>query len=122
VRIFAVHATALAAFAFVTSRITGGHFSAFSQPALWTLGWFLTGAATLISWALVFLPATAWLTAVRIARSGLIWGVGVGVAVWARRFMRPANCGFPLARWTFAVVDWMLGLFYDTTCATCRNS
>jgi exosortase E/protease (VPEID-CTERM system) len=109
-----VHAAALAAFTYLTSRIVAGHFATFHHPAVWTFAWFGTGAATLIAWALAFMPAAGWLTAFAVARLGLLWGTGVGLAVWASGFVT-GELWVPLARWTFAVVDRVLGLMYHQT-------
>ena len=110
----AVHGCALLLFIWVTGRILGGEFSSFAHPALWASAWFLAGGATLVVWSLAVLPAQNWLVAAAERRRSICWGLIVGTAVWAGGFLTE-ELWTPLARYTFAVVEWMLRFIYPAT-------
>jgi len=106
------------AFAFVLfARLTGIFFatgnSVSAHPALWSVAWCVTGAATFGSWALAVYPHQRWRAAVIERRVLIAWGIAAGTAVWAAGFLTEALWP-PLARYTFAIVRWVLsGLYTD---------
>ncbi|MEO7275306.1 MAG: exosortase E/protease, VPEID-CTERM system [Vicinamibacterales bacterium] len=109
------HASLLVAFAGITARLLEGDPASLRHPALsLTLAWLLTGAATLVAWALVVLPARTWMQAASTAGWRLAWGALGGVAVWCVGFLSE-ELWLSLARYTFAVVEWLLRLIYPTT-------
>lgn len=110
----AVHAVALLAFTRVTALILSGAFSSFAHPALWTLGWVLSGSVALIAWGLALFPARTWRLAAGEGQRAIGWGLTVGTVVWAGGFLTE-QLWTSLARYTFAVVQWLLGFIYPAT-------
>jgi exosortase E/protease (VPEID-CTERM system) len=104
------------AFAFLLfARLTGIFFvagnSVVSHPALWSAAWCVTGAATFASWALAVYPHERWRAAIIERRVLIAWGVAAGTVVWAAGFLAEALWP-PLARYTFAIVRWVLSSLY----------
>ena len=106
------HGLALLLFIKVTSIVLGREFAA--HPGAWTVAWFVAGATTLLAWSLALFPRQTWLRAVRKQQSPILWGLGVGTAIWAGGFLT-AELWTPLARYTFAVVQWTLSFIYPVT-------
>jgi exosortase E/protease (VPEID-CTERM system) len=112
--LLAAHLCAFVLFEQVTRIVMGSGFAGVSHQDLWALAWFVAGATTLTLWGLVLLPYRAWLAAAWLGRWGLVLGFGLGSAAWAGGFLTQ-ELWRPLARYTFAVVQWILhGLYADT--------
>jgi exosortase E/protease (VPEID-CTERM system) len=109
-----VHGVALLAFIRVTSAVLSGSFASFVHPGLWTLGWVLSGSATLVAWGLALFPARTWRLALAHGQPGIVSGMAVGTVVWAVGFLSE-QLWASLARYTFAVVQWLLGFLYTAT-------
>ena len=112
----AAHLIAVACFARVSAIVMSPAFPTTSHQGLWALCWLLTGATTLVLWALTTWPASAWIEAARESRWGLLWGSTIGTAAWVTGFFTETFWR-PLAGYTFAVVRWMVGLIYTDTVA-----
>jgi exosortase E/protease (VPEID-CTERM system) len=111
--IFVVHAFAFLVFARVTSIFFAGGDSVAAHPALWGAAWCVTGAATVTSWALAFYPHERWRAALIQRRVLITWGIAAGAAIWTAGFLTEALWP-PLARYTFAIVRWVLsGIYAD---------
>ena len=110
----AVHVAVLVVFTTLTSRLLEGHAESLRDPsASLTLAWLLAGSASLAAWSLSVLPFRTWRTAVEHAGWKLGWGVIGGVAIWGVGFLSE-ELWVSLARYTFAVVAWLLRLIYPT--------
>jgi exosortase E/protease (VPEID-CTERM system) len=110
----AAHAIALLAFTRITAAILGGAFASFAHPGLWTMGWMLLGGATLTAWGLALFPAHTWRLALTEGQRSIALGTTVGTLAWAVGFLSEQLWTW-LARYTFAVVQWVLGLVYPAT-------
>jgi len=114
-RALVAHACLLVVFSTITARLLEGDPESLRHPALsLTVAWLLTGVATLVAWGLVVLPARTWMRAAAGAGWKLGWGALGGVVVWYVGFLSE-QLWVSLARYTFAVVAWMLRLIYPTT-------
>ncbi len=110
----AFHIAAFLAFVWVTGRFLGGAADVIGHPGLWTATWLLTGVAMLSSWALAMYPQARWRATVIENRVLIAGSLAAGAAVWSLRFVTEAFWT-PLARYTFAVVTWLLELVYPET-------
>jgi exosortase E/protease (VPEID-CTERM system) len=110
----AVHAVALLAFTRVTAIILSGAFSSFAHPALWTMGWVLSGSVALLAWGLALFPARTWRVAASEGQRAIGLGLAIGTVVWAGGFLTE-QLWTSLARYTFAVVQWLLAFIYPAT-------
>lgn len=109
-----VHGCLVIAFARITARVLEGDFATLNHPAYWTIGWLLTGTASLVAWSLIVFPRQTWLAAGREAGAKLGWGALGGVFVWSVGFLSE-ELWVSLAHYTFAVVQWVLQLIYAST-------
>jgi exosortase E/protease (VPEID-CTERM system) len=110
----ALHLASLAAFAVCTSIIvaTGGAYLA--HPELWTLAWLVAGGLTFATWAELLWPISTWRGAISITRASLAAGAVIGTTAWLAGYATQ-EFWVPLARYTMAVVTWMLRFFYTDT-------
>jgi exosortase E/protease (VPEID-CTERM system) len=108
------HGCALVAFTIATGTIVSTGAAYHTHPALWTIAWLLTGAATLTAWALALWPIATWRAILRHAAGSAGWGVALGAVVFGSGFVTE-EFWIPLARVTFGLVARMLGFFYSTT-------
>src|SRR5262245_9528564 len=109
----AFHAVAFLLFAWLTGIFFVGGASVVLHPALWSAAWCLTGAATLASWALAVYPHERWRAALIERRVLIAWSIAAGTTVWTAGLLTEAPWP-PLARYTFAIVRWVLsGLYAD---------
>ena len=110
----AAHLCAFVLFGQITAIVMGTAFVGVSHPDGWALAWFVAGGAALTLWGLALLPYRTWLAAAWLGRWGLLVGFGLGAAAWAGGFLTQ-ELWRPLARYTFAVVQWILrGIYADT--------
>ena len=107
----AFHAVAFLLFARLTGIFFVGGDSVALHPALWSAAWCVTGAATFASWALAVYPHERWRAALIERRVLVAWSIAAGTTVWAAGLLTEALWP-PLARYTFAVVRWVLSGFY----------
>src|SRR6187399_1192370 len=82
-----------AVFVGITAVVMGAGFFAIPHQGFWAL---------------------TWLAAARAGRWGLVLGFGVGSVAWASGFLTE-ELWHPLARYTFAVVQGILGVIYVDT-------
>ena len=106
-----LHVFAFLVFARVTSIFFAGGNSIAAHPALWSAAWCATGAAAVTSWALAFYPHDRWRAALIERRVLIAWGIAAGAAIWTAGFLTEALWP-PLARYTFAIVRWVLSGIY----------
>ena len=112
VRALIVHIAGFAGFAFVTPIVFAGGNRMATNPGTWALVWGVLGTATFVAWALALYPLRRWVDGLRHYRLVVAAGVAAGSAVWVSGFVTEALWK-PLARYTFAVVTWLLGGLYS---------
>jgi len=110
----AANLCAFAVFVGITAVVMGAGFFAIPHQGFWALAWLVAGGITLVAWGLAWLGAQTWLAAARAGRWGLVLGFGVGSVAWASGFLTE-ELWHPLARYTFAVVQGILGVIYVDT-------
>ena len=110
----AFHLVSFAAFIWLTRTFFSGTGTVASYPALWTTTWLLAGLLMIASWALSAYPQQRWWTTAVENRALMAMSLAAGIAAWAFSFMAEA-LWTPLARYTFNVATWVLGLFYAET-------
>jgi exosortase E/protease (VPEID-CTERM system) len=108
------HGGLLIAFTWVTSRLLEADFASLGHPAVWTLTWLVTGTASFIALSLSVFPPRTWLAAAEAVAGTLPWAFLAGVVVWAGGFLTE-ELWVSLARYTFAVVQWILHFIYPVT-------
>lgn len=111
-RLLLLHLSALAAFAFVSDVLFTAGSSVAAQPALWAGAWCLFGVLTITPWAFALFPCSHWRSVMRDQPRVIALGTAGGTAVWASGFLTEA-LWTDLARYTFAVVTWMLSAIYS---------
>jgi len=107
----ALHGVALLGFIVVSRTVFGAGSSVSAHPGLWAIGWCLSGALTVGSWALALFAPAQWRTLIIGQRRLIGLGIAAGTAVWAAGFLTEGTWTH-LARYTFAFVAWMLGAVY----------
>jgi exosortase E/protease (VPEID-CTERM system) len=113
VRLLAVHGAALLTFASVSAVLFAAGPGVAAHPAPWAFAWFLAALVTIASWALAVFPLSHWRGVMRTQARIVALGATGGTAVWAAGFVTEALWK-NLARYTFAVVTWMLrGIYPD---------
>ncbi len=113
VRLLLLHFAALGAFAALSAGLFAAGPSVAAQPARWAGAWCFLGVLTIALWALAVFPWSHWRRVMRDQSRVLAQGITVGTAVWASGFLTEA-LWTDLARYTFAVVSWMLrGIYSD---------
>jgi exosortase E/protease (VPEID-CTERM system) len=110
----AFHLVAFAIFIWLTRRFLTGSASVPVYPGVWTASWLLTGAVMVASWAQAAFPQKHWWTTARENRTVIAVSLLTGTAIWTATFITE-SVWVPLARYTFNVVTWLLGLFYSGT-------
>ncbi len=107
----AVHGVALLGFFFVSRTLFAAGPSVAAHDGLWAIAWSISGALTFGSWALAMFPWRHWVEVAREQRAVIASGLAAGTLVWASGFITEAFWQ-PLARYTFAIVTWLLQVFY----------
>jgi exosortase E/protease (VPEID-CTERM system) len=110
----AFHLAAFAIFIWLTRRFFTGSGSVPVYPGVWTASWLLTGGVMVASWAQAAFPQKHWWTTARDNRTVIAVSLLTGTAIWTASFISE-SVWMPLARYTFNVVTWLLGLFYSGT-------
>ena len=111
---FGCHLLALAVFSRISAVVLPGEPPFVARPGLWTLGWLLFGLFTIVSWGLTLFPVQTWTSLASRTRQSMAAGIVAGTALWATGFLTQVLWD-SLARWTFTIVEWTLGLFYGST-------
>jgi exosortase E/protease (VPEID-CTERM system) len=106
----AMHLGALLLFIQV-SAVVFDPAAAATHPVFWVGAWFLSGAASLVSWALAFSPRHVGFLSARPGRTLVGLGVVLGSGAWLSGYLTEALWP-PLARYTFSLVGGILGLVY----------
>jgi exosortase E/protease (VPEID-CTERM system) len=106
---FAFHLAAFASFIWLTRTFFTGTGSVAANPGVWTAAWFLAGTVMIASWALAAFPQRRWWTTAVENRALMLVSLAAGTAIWAASFIGE-TFWTPLARYTFNVVTWVLGL------------
>lgn len=111
--LLAGHVVALLVFVRLSVTVFDADFGVLDDGRRWALAWFAAAAIMVITWALALAPVRTWMWSAKQSRSLLLKTVPVGVGVWAAGFLTQ-HLWSSLARYTFYVVVWMLGLIYPT--------
>jgi len=106
-----LHGCALLLFVGVTATLFSGAPPVVAHPYAWAFSWYIAGAALVASWAATLLSRHDWSRLAHAHGFALRVGAVVGTAVWAISLLT-RGLWIPLARWTFALVAWLLGLLY----------
>jgi exosortase E/protease (VPEID-CTERM system) len=107
----ALHACALLLFIRVTVILFSGVSSAAAHPYAWSLLWYGSGAAAVATWGATLWSRHDWWRLLRTHRRPFGGGVVLGAAAWAVSLLT-GELWIPLARWTYALVAWMLAILY----------
>jgi len=107
----AVHAAAFVGLIWVSGVLFAAGRPVAAHPGLWTAAWCLSGALTIGGWALAVFPADHWRAVLVEHRRAIGWGIFAGTIAWASGFLTEGTWKV-LARYTFAVVTWMLRAIY----------
>jgi len=110
----AAHGVALLAFFLVSRTLFAADLAVAARPAQWAVAWGLSGLLTIGFWGLAIFPLRHWTAVAREQRIVIASGIAAGTVVWASGFITEAFWA-PLARYTFAVVTWMLRFVYSDT-------
>ena len=78
------------------------------------MAWALMGVVAIVAWGVALVPPAVWLREVRPRPAHAALGLAVGTAIWATGFVTQ-ELWAPMARVTFGVVAWTLGLLFDQT-------
>lgn len=108
------HLAAFASFIWLTRRFFTNTVSVGAYPGAWTVTWVFAGATMIASWAVAAFPQRRWWVTAVENRVVMAASLAVGTAIWAASFVTE-SLWTPLARYTFSVVTWILGLVYVQT-------
>jgi exosortase E/protease (VPEID-CTERM system) len=107
----AAHVVALAVFIRLSVTVFDADFAVIDDGRRWALAWLISAAIAISAWALALAPVRSWLWAATQSRALLFKTIPIGVGVWVAGFLTQ-HLWASLARYTFFVVVWMLGLMY----------
>jgi exosortase E/protease (VPEID-CTERM system) len=105
------HLAALAVFIRLSLTVFDADFAVLDDGRRWALAWLISAAIAVAAWALALAPVRTWLWAAKQSRRLLYKTIPIGVGVWAAGFLTQ-HLWSSLARYTFSLVVWMLGLIY----------
>lgn len=107
-----VHLLAVATVAWITSILVNGDVQALASRPAWTVTWIVSGVIAVLAWAVALFPPSVWRTVVRPRPAPAALGLLAGTGIWASGFVTQEFWA-PMARMTFGVVAWTLGLVYS---------